>query len=249
MSECLDKNMIDKDEYPQTASSSCTASTSSAALERAGPADGNRLLDDGLERGGDARRPGPQAALAAPSQGEGKPADKPNIVMGNNAQVCWEKFADYWDVEMRLVRMEGDRFHLSRAKEAVKVCDEDDRRRRILGSTYDGSYEPVAGDRAALAMIAGAKQDWTSRPHRRASALRAPFPDPVLAWDFRLPRVASINASGQKTARLSRRRLDRLAHAKALPGYPIFWVNYLGHKHADVRPQLLPAGRPGLREY
>ena len=44
---------------------------------------------------------------------EGKPADKPNIVMGINVQVCWEKFANYWDVEMRLVPMEGDRFHLS----------------------------------------------------------------------------------------------------------------------------------------
>jgi hypothetical protein len=43
--------------------------------------------------------------------------------MGINVQVCWEKFANYWDVEMRLVPMEGDRFNLS-AEEAVKLCDE-----------------------------------------------------------------------------------------------------------------------------
>ena len=43
----------------------------------------------------------------------GKSVDTPNLVMGINVQVCWEKFANYWDVEMRLVPMEGDRFNLS----------------------------------------------------------------------------------------------------------------------------------------
>src|SRR6516165_12776289 len=75
--------------------------------------------------------------------GEQKPTGAPNIVMGINVQVCWEKFANYWDVEMRLVPMEGDRFHLS-AEEAVKLCDENTIGVvAILGSTFDGSYEPV----------------------------------------------------------------------------------------------------------
>src|SRR2546426_477119 len=54
---------------------------------------------------------------------EGRPTDRPNLVMGVNVQVCWEKFCRYWDVEPRLVPMEGDRFHLT-AEEAVKRCDE-----------------------------------------------------------------------------------------------------------------------------
>jgi glutamate decarboxylase len=59
--------------------------------------------------------------------------------MGTNVQVCWEKFANYWDVEMRLVPMEGDRFTLS-AEEAVKRCDENTIGVvAILGSTFDGS--------------------------------------------------------------------------------------------------------------
>ena len=58
------------------------------------------------------------AAGRSAARAEGKPADKPNLVMGINVQVCWEKFANYWDVEMRLVPMEGDRFNLS-AEEAV----------------------------------------------------------------------------------------------------------------------------------
>ena len=43
--------------------------------------------------------------------------------MGANVQVCWEKFCRYWDVEPRMVPMEGDRFHLS-AEAAVAQCDE-----------------------------------------------------------------------------------------------------------------------------
>ena len=71
------------------------------------------------------------------------PSRRPNLVMGANVQVCWEKFANYWDVEMRLVPMEGDRFTLS-ADEAVARCDENTIGVvAILGSTFDGSYEPV----------------------------------------------------------------------------------------------------------
>jgi glutamate decarboxylase len=81
---------------------------------------------------------------------DGMPGDRPNIVMGANVQVCWEKFANYWDVEMRLVPMEGDRYHLS-AEEAVARCDENTIGVvAILGSTFDGSYEPVAEICAAL---------------------------------------------------------------------------------------------------
>ena len=53
----------------------------------------------------------------------GQAGRPPHIVMGINVQICWEKFANYWDVEMRLVPMEGERYHLS-AEEAVALCDE-----------------------------------------------------------------------------------------------------------------------------
>src|SRR5207344_451452 len=66
----------------------------------------------------------------------GLSTEKPNLVMGINVQICWEKFANYWDVEMRLVPMEGDRFMLN-AEEAVKVCDENTIGVvAILGSTF-----------------------------------------------------------------------------------------------------------------
>ena len=114
---------------------------------------------------------------------DGKPADKPNLVMGINVQVCWEKFANYWDVEMRLVPMEGDRYHLS-AEEAVKVCDENTIGVvAILGSTFDGSYEPVAEICAALDELPGA--DRRGHPGARRRGLRGlrravPGPGPAL---------------------------------------------------------------------
>jgi glutamate decarboxylase len=119
--------------------------------------------------------------------------------MGINVQVCWEKFANYWDVEMRLVPMEGDRYTLS-AEEAVKRCDENTIGVvAILGSTFDGAYEPVEEICDALdALQAETGLDVPVHVDGASGAMIAPFLDPDLEWDFRLPRVASINTSGHK---------------------------------------------------
>ncbi|MGZ4439192.1 MAG: pyridoxal-dependent decarboxylase, partial [Gaiellaceae bacterium] len=148
MTECFDKNMIDKDEYPQTAEIEARCVKMLSRLWHAPEAD---------EATGCSTTGSSEAAMLGGlalkrrwmqrRRAEGKPADRPNLVMGINVQVCWEKFANYWDVEMRLVPMEGDRFHLS-AEEAVKQCDENTIGVvAILGSTFDGSYEPVEEQR------------------------------------------------------------------------------------------------------
>ena len=132
MAECFDKNMIDKDEYPQTADARARAASTSSATS------GTRRT---RSRRPAARRPararrrcsaGSRSSGAGSHRREaaGEPADRPNIVMGINVQVCWEKFANYWDVEMRLVPMEGDRFHLSRRGGGRALRREHDRRRR-----------------------------------------------------------------------------------------------------------------------
>src|SRR5690242_17685940 len=124
MTECFDKNMIDKDEYPQTAEIEARCVKMLSRLWHAPEAD---------EATGCSTTGSSEAAMLGGlalkrrwmqrRRAEGKPTDKPNLVMGINVQVCWEKLANYWDVEMRLVPMEGDRFHMS-AEEAVKLCDE-----------------------------------------------------------------------------------------------------------------------------
>jgi glutamate decarboxylase len=161
MIECLPKNMINKDEYPQTAEMEHRCVSMLADLWNApdpskapgcstvGSSEACMLDGMALKRRWQQRR---KAAGKAPGKAPGEPgvADKPNIVMGINVQVCWDKFANYFEVEPRLVPMEGERFHLS-AEEAVKLVDENTIGVvAVLGSTFDGSYEPIAEIAAAL---------------------------------------------------------------------------------------------------
>ena len=247
MAECLDKNMIDKDEYPQTAELEMRCVSILSGLWHApdaaqatgcsttGSSEAAMLGGLALKRLWQQRR-----------KAAGKPADKPNIVMGINVQICWEKFANYWDVEMRLVPMEGDRFTLS-AEEAVKLCDENTIGVvAVLGSTFDGSYEPVAEICAALDDLqARTGLDVPVHVDGASGAFIAPFLDQDLEWDFRQPRVASINASGHKYG-LVYPGVGWIVwrDADALPADLIFWVNYLG----DNMPTFaLNFSRPGAQ--
>jgi len=160
----------------------------------------------------------------------GKPTDKPNLVMGVNVQVCWDKFCRYWDVEPRLVPMEGDRFHLT-APEAVKHCDENTIGVvAILGSTFDGSYEPVKEISEALDnLAAGGGPDVPIHVDAASGGFIAPFVQPELEWDFQVPRVQSINASGHKYGLVYPGVGWAIWRNKeALPEDLVFNVNYLG---------------------
>jgi glutamate decarboxylase len=242
MADCADKNMIDKDEYPQTAelerrcvamladlwhapapeeATGCSTTGSSEACMLAGLA----LQRRWAARVGDRSR-------------------RPNLVMGANVQVCWEKFCRYWDVEPRIVPMEGDRFHLDAAS-AVAQCDEDTIGVvAILGSTFDGSYEPVAEIAAALdALAQDGGPDVPIHVDGASGAMIAPFLDTDLAWDFRLPRVASINTSGHKYGLVYPGVGWVLwRDATALPEELIFNVNYLG---GNMPTFALNFSRPG----
>jgi glutamate decarboxylase len=119
--------------------------------------------------------------------------------MGANVQVCWEKFCRYWDVEARLVPVGPDTTHLT-AEGAAAHCDEHTIGVvAVLGSTFDGTYEPVAGIASALDdLAAGGGPDVPLHVDAASGGFVAPFIDPELVWDFRVPRVQSINASGHK---------------------------------------------------
>jgi glutamate decarboxylase len=245
MAETFDKNMIDKDEYPQTAEMEMRCIDMLSRLWHAtSPNDAPGCSTTGSSEaamlGGLALKRRWQHARTA----AGRPADRPNIVMGINVQVCWEKLANYWDVEPRLVPMEGDRYHLS-AAEAVKLCDENTIGViAVLGSTYDGSYEPIE-------KICHALDDLEERTgldiqvHVDAASggFIAPFLDPDLAWDFRQKRVASINASGHKYGLVAPGVGWVIWRDEAaLPEDLIFMVNYLG----DNMPTFaLNFSRPG----
>jgi glutamate decarboxylase len=243
MSECVNKNMIDKDEYPQTAELERRCVTILADLWHApdrddavgcsttGSSEAAMLAGMALKRRWAART------------GAG-PERRPNLVMGANVQVCWDKFCRYWDVEPRLVPMEGERYHLD-AETAVAACDENTIGVvAILGSTFDGSYEPVAE-------IAAALDDYEQRTGTyipvhvdgASGGFVAPFLEPELVWDFRLPRVVSINASGHKYGLVYPGVGWALWRDQAsLPDELVFKVNYLG---GEMPTFALNFSRPG----
>jgi glutamate decarboxylase len=245
MAETFDKNMIDKDEYPRTAEIElrCVNMLSrlwnSPATEEATGTSTTGSSEAAMLGGMALKWRWRDRQKAA-----GKPADTPNMVMGSNVQVCWEKFCRYWDVEPRLVPMEGDRYHLD-APNAVKHCDENTIGVvPVLGSTFDGSYEPVADICAALDTLqADTGLDIPVHVDGASGGFIAPFLDPDVVWDFRLPRVQSINTSGHKYGLVYPgvgwviwRNPD------ALPDDLVFKVNYLG---GDMPTFALNFSRPG----
>jgi glutamate decarboxylase len=160
----------------------------------------------------------------------GKPTDRPNLVTGANVQVCWEKFCRYWDVEPRLVPLEGDNLHLT-PEAAIAHCDENTIGvATVLGSTFDGSYEPVKAIAEALDRFqADTGIDIPIHVDGASGGFIAPFLQPELEWDFRIPRVQSINASGHKYG-LVYPGVGWVIwrDEAALPKDLIFDVNYLG---------------------
>jgi glutamate decarboxylase len=247
MAECFDKNMIDKDEYPQTAELemrcvnmlSCLWNSpdtdSATGCSTTGSSEAAMLGGLALKLRWQQRR-----------RADGESADRPNMVMGINVQICWEKICNYFEVEPRYVPMEGNRFHLS-GEEAVKLCDENTIGVvAVLGSTFDGSYEPVAEISDALDKLQERTGlDVPIHVDGASGGMIAPFLDPDLLWDFRLPRVASINTSGHKYGRVYPgvgwaiwREPD------ALPEDLVFRVNYLG---GDMPTFALNFSRPGAQ--
>jgi len=200
MTETFDKNMIDKDEYPQTAEIELRCVNILARLWNA-PVEDEAVgcstigSSEAAMLGGMAMKWRWRRRM----QAQGNPTDKPNLVMGVNVQVCWEKFCRYWEIEPRRVPMEGDRFCLN-AEEAIKLVDENTIGVIvIMGSTFDGRYENVKEVNDSLEKL-GKKTGWDVPIHvdGASGGFVAPFLQPDLKWDFRLPRVKSINASGHK---------------------------------------------------
>jgi glutamate decarboxylase len=249
MAECFDKNMIDKDEYPQTAELERRCVSILANLWHA-PSGGRENAATGCSTTGSSeacmlagmallwrwRQRREAAGQAGPGQ--------PNLVMGTNVQVCWDKFCRYWQVEARQVPMEEGRLHLT-ADQAAARCDENTIGVvAIMGSTMDGSYEPVAEISAALDRLQADKGlDVPVHVDGASGGFIAPFLHGHVEWDFRVPRVASINASGHKYG-LVYPGVGWVVwrDQAALPEDLVFKVNYLG---GEMPTFALNFSRPG----
>jgi glutamate decarboxylase len=247
MAECSPKNMIDKDEYPQTAELERRCVNILSSLWHA--PSGGQATGCSTTGSSEACMLGGMALLWRWRQrrrAAGQDASKPNLVMGSNVQVCWEKFCRYWQVEPRYVPMVPGRLHL-RGQEAAAKCDENTIGVvAIMGSTMDGSYEPVLEISQELDKLQ-AEQGCDVPVHvdGASGGFVAPFLQPDLEWDFRVPRVASINASGHKYGLVYPGvGWVMWRDAQALPEDLIFRVNYLG---GEMPTFALNFSRPGAQ--
>lgn len=244
MDECMDKNMVDKDEYPQTADIEGRCVNMLADLWHA-PESANTIgcsttgSSEAAMLGGMAMK----RAWEAKRKAAGKPIDKPNLVTGP-VQVCWHKFARYWDIEHREIPMEKDRLIMT-PEEVLSRCDEN----TIgvvptLGVTFTCQYEPVKAVADALDQLEKENGlDIRIHVDGASGGFLAPFCSPDLVWDFRIPRVKSINTSGHKFG-LSPLGVGWVIwrEKQDLPEEEIFWVNYLGGNMRDIA---LNFSRPG----
>ena len=244
MDECVDKNMIDKDEYPQTAEIEARCVHMLADLWNA--PDAANTLGCSTTGSSEAAMLGGMAMKwrwRDKMRAAGKPTDRPNMITGP-VQICWHKFARYWDVELREIPLEGDRLIMN-AEEVIKRCDEN----TIgvvptLGVTFTCQYEPVKEVNDALDKLQQENDlDIPIHVDGASGGFLAPFCVPELEWDFRLPRVKSINASGHKFG------LSPLGvgwaiwrDAADLPEDLVFNVNYLG---GNMPTFALNFSRPG----
>ncbi len=230
MDVSIDKNMIDKDEYPASAeierrcvhilADLWNSPTASDTIGCSTTGSSEACMLGGLALKWKWR----QRMEAA-----GKPTGKPNLITGP-VQVCWHKFARYFDVELREIPLERGRLGMT-PEEVMKRTDENTIGvMPTFGVTFTCHYEPVAEVAAALDHLAATSGlDIPMHVDAASGGFVAPFVEPGLIWDFRLPRVRSINGSGHKYGMAPlgvgwvvwRDKSD-------LPEELIFYVNYLG---------------------
>ena len=243
----FDKNMIDKDEYPQTAAIEDNCWHMLANLWNAPDAEksiGTSTIgsSEACMLGGLAfKRRWQQARRAA-----GKDTSSPNIVMSSAVQVCWEKFCNYFDVEPRYVPISEEHKTLDGHDLANYVDENTIGVVAIMGVTYTGMYEPVAEIAAALDEIQkDTGLDIPIHVDGASGAMIAPFLQPDLVWDFRLERVHSISTSGHKYG-LVYPGLGWVVwrEARWLPEDLVFKVSYLG---GEMPTFALNFSRPGAQ--
>jgi glutamate decarboxylase len=229
--ETLAKNLIDQDEYPQTELVHERVVSMIGRLFHA-PA-GEQPTGTATIGSSEAIMLGMLAhkrSWQRRREAAGEPADRPNMVIGADVHTCWEKFARYFEVDARIVPMQEGRYTIG-AEQVQPLLDE----RTIavagvLGTTFTGQMDDLASIDALLGRVEQ-EQGWRIPLHIDAASggFITPFAQPEKEWDFRLPRVRSINVSNHKFGLVYpgmgtvvfRDRSD-------LPEELIFHINYLG---------------------
>ncbi len=235
MAETFDKNLIDKDEYPSTAAIEERCVSMVADLFNA---PGLTEFDPSSATGVSTIGSSEAVMLAGLAlkwrwrqrhEAAGRDTSRPNLVLGSNVQVVWEKFCRYFDVTPKYLPMERGRYSITPEQVREAVDENTIGVVAILGTTYTGELEPVSEISAVLDDVAASGgPDVPLHVDAASGGFVVPFLHPELEWDFRVPRVASINVSGHKYGLTIPASFVVWRDREALPEDLVFRVNYLG---------------------
>ena len=237
MAETLDKNAIDKSEYPQTAELENRCVNILADLWHA-PKKGEYLGTSTVGSSEACMLAGMAMKFRWRNQARELGIDvdtlkpRPNLVISAAYQVCWEKFCVYWDVELRTVPVTKDDLMLDLEHVFDYVDDYTIGIVGIQGTTYSGDYDNI---KKLSAMVEQFNKEHKERPElvihidAACGGMLTPFTEPELQWDFRLPNVVSISTSGHKYG-LTYPGVGWIVwrDREYLPEELIFEVSYLG---------------------
>lgn len=203
MSETLEKNEIDKSEYPRTAEIENRCVNIIAELWHArskekftgtstiGSSEACMLAGLAMKFNWEKR---------AKKAGVDLTAHRPNLVISSGYQVCWEKFGVYWDVDLKTIPISANRMSLDIDQAMAAVDEYTIGIVGILGITYTGQYDDLLTLNNCVETYNQSHQQLPIGIHVDAASggFYTPFMEPQLKWDFQLKNVISINASGHK---------------------------------------------------
>lgn len=245
MAETFDKNMIDKDEYPQTAEIETRCVNMVARLFNV-PEDAEAVgvstlgSSEAVMLAGMAMKWNWRKRREAAAQ----PSNRPNLILGTNVQVVWEKFCRYWEIEARYIPMREGSYVIQPDQVTARIDENTIGVVAILGTTFTGEFEPIEAIHDAV--VEHNVSNGLAVPlHIDAASggFVAPFIHPQLRWDFRLSNVVSINVSGHKYGLVYPGVGWAIWRDRSyLPEELIFHVNYLG---GDMPTFTLNFSRPG----
>jgi glutamate decarboxylase len=242
--ETLPKNLIDQDEYPMTEVIHRRVVSMIGRLLHAPAASqptGTATIgsSEAIMLAMLAHKRSWQLRLRA----EGKPVDRPNMVVGADAHTCWEKFARYFEVEARIVPLEEGRYTIGGADVSPLLDENTIGVAGLLGTTFTGQMDDLRSIDALLTKVDD-ERGWHIPMHIDAASggFILPFSKPQEEWDFRLPSVHSINVSNHKFG-LVYPGMGTVVFREAadLPEELIFHINYLG---GDMPNYTLNFSRP-----
>jgi len=160
----------------------------------------------------------------------GLSADRPNLIFGADVHSCWEKFALYFDVEMRVIPIRPGKYVIGPSDVEPLMDENTIAVGGVVGTTFTGQNDDFSGINDLLLRIKHDK-GWDIPIHvdGASGGFVMAFAHPEVAWDFRLEQVRSVNVSNHKFGLVYPGIGSVIFRdAACVPDELIFKINYLG---------------------